>query len=126
MNNSISNKSLQDQSFANLLEQYEPQQMPILGQIGKGYVIKRTAHGAWIRIDGCKSEVFSPEQELQNGTCIGQELIFKVIREADMKDPVIVSCKKAVAWKQLTMAKEAGLSIMVHVESVKRDERKIS
>lgn len=100
--------------------------MPIIGQVERGNVIERTAHGAWIRMDGCKSEVFAPEGELQNGTCAGQEVIFKVISEADAKGPMIVSCKKAVIWKQLIMAKEAGLSIMVHVESVKRDERKLS
>ena len=125
MNNSFSKQS-QDQSFASLLEQYEPRQMPIIGQVERGNVIVRTAHGAWIRMDRCKSEVFAPEDELQNGTCAGQEVIFKVLSEADAKGPMIVSCKKAVIWKQLIMAKEAGLSIMVHVESVKRDERKIS
>ncbi|MBX9573694.1 MAG: S1 RNA-binding domain-containing protein [Candidatus Obscuribacterales bacterium] len=120
------NNSFSDQSFAQLLEEYQPRQMPSFGQVERGEVLERTGQGAWIRVGGCKAEVFAPENELQNGTCVGQEVIFKVIRDADLNAPTLVSCKKAVAWKQLMMAKAAGITITVQVESIKRDDKKIS
>ena len=121
------NNSSSELSFAELLEQFQPRKMPVYGQIERGEIQSLTPNGAWIRIGGCKTEVFAPTNELdETSQRIGEPVIFKVTDDKNENAPIQVSCKKAADWRLAFTAQEAGLPVKVRVISVKRTGKKIS